>query len=162
MTTKNIHVPELYNMIIRFIVEVQKSQSANTSVNNDFDLKRYKTYFNALRVKISVMKHPSSLDLPETDPYLFALRELPELVDKENEVINQLSLFMRAMALELRKSQSADNSSGIVSFDRTRLLALVEECETYITDYAMNVQPLDLPESTPRAPVQGPGLDGTR
>jgi hypothetical protein len=160
MTTKNIHVPELYHMIVRFLVEMQLSQSANTSINNDFDLARYKTYFNALRVKIGVMKHPSFLDLPETDPFTFELRPLPAIKDVENEVVAQLSLFMRAMALELTRSQTARNSSGIVSFDRTRQLALVSECETYLTDYAMKVQPLDLPETSPRAPLQGPGLDG--
>ena len=50
-------------------------------------------------------------------------------------------------------------STGFVPFDKIRLNAVIQRCENYCDGYITNDTPIDLPESSPKAPIQGVGLN---
>lgn len=159
MKTLNIHLHLMYHLGVRIIREWQKSQSANSSIVNDADVVRARQFLSAMRSHIAVVGLPGKLDLPESDPRQYELRDLPELTDMENQTFAHLCVLMQTLLVELAESQSSRNSSGLSAPDRARVLALVAEMETFL-NAALQIQPLDLPESSPRAPLQGEGSRG--
>ena len=156
METINIHVPNLYHLQNRVVREFEYSQSSNSSMLNEADLIRAKSFFSAIRVSVGIIGEPGKLDLPESDPITYPLRPMDEPKDIENQVMAHLALLVRTMQVELVRSQSSRNSSGLNVHDRGRQLAICDEAEKFISA-SEQIQPLDLVESSPRAPMQGPG-----
>lgn len=159
MKTLNMDLVGLWNRINRYIVEVQKSQSANVSLTLESDLVRYKSYFSALRFLIAHVDADPRLDLPETNPFEYALREAPLLMDLENENCVHVALLLETVRQELAMSQSSRLSTGLIAFDKDRFLAGISKAESYLENYVEKATPLDMPESSPRAAVQGKGLN---
>jgi hypothetical protein len=158
--TLNLDVVGIYDRINRFIREIQKSASANVSMTSEYDLARAKTYLSTLRFLVDHVDSQPQLDLPETNPQAYALMEAPVLQDIENENCKHLCLMLATCREELLMSQSSRMSTGFVPFDKTRMLNIVQKCESYISNFVEKATPIDLPESSPRAPVQGSGLNG--
>ena len=159
MTTLNLDLVGVYHRINRFISELQKSQSANVSMTSEPDKTRFKSYLSAMRFLLEHIDGEPYLDLPESSPTAYPLREAPVLLDLENENCVHLCLMLATMRDELIMSQSSRMSTGFVPFDKARTLAVMSKCENYISNYVEKASPLDLPESSPRAPINGPGLN---
>jgi hypothetical protein len=160
MQTYNHDIVGLYNRINRFIREAMKQQSSNVSQINAFDQTRLKSYLSAIRFYHDHVQGAPDLDLPETSPRLYELRDLPEVVDMENESLADICRLLELGRDELTMSQSARIGSKLISFDSVRLLQIVGKCENFMSAYVANATPLDLPESSPRAPITGPGNQG--
>lgn len=158
--TYNHDIVGLYNRINRFIKEAMKNASSNNSAVNGFDLNRLKSYLSAIRFYHDHVQAAPELDLPETTPRLYTLREAPVVPDMENESIADICRLLELGRDELINSQSARQGAKLISFDSDRLLQVVTKTEKFLSEYVEKATPLDLPESSPRAPVTGDGNVG--
>lgn len=156
----NTDIAGLHARINRFITEHNKSVSANVSQVNTFDQARWLSYLNALRTYHAWMTSQPQLDLPETAPNPVTLEPNPEVTDVENESVNDLLRMLVALREETVNSQSARNPVGMIGHDTNRFLAQIEKVEKFIVDYVSKVSPLDLPESSPAAPMNQRGTVG--
>lgn len=156
----NHDVVGLWNRINKFIFEAMKQQSSNLSQVNQFDIDRLKTYFGAIESYRDHIQAAPDLDLPETTPRLYDLRDAPIVPDMENESLADICRLLELMRDELINSQSSRQGAKLVSFDEIRLTQVVDKCKKFLTDYVETTTPLDLPESAPRAPMTGDGRKG--
>ena len=156
----NHDVLGLHRRINRFIEEVAKSTSSGGSQVNEYDQNRLSTYLQAIKGYHDWVVAQPQLDLPETHPRTWPLQANPEIPEIENEsavdVVNMLELARD----ELVSGQSARNASGLIKFDSTRLMAVVDKAEKFLQDYISVVTPLDLPESSPMKQQTPPGKRG--
>lgn len=140
--------------------ELYKSQSANVNAVIDADKIRIKQYVSAMRTLLGYIAAKPDLDLPETNPMKFPLRaEVPEQ-DIENEPLSHLCRLIRVGMRELVASQSSRFSSGMFDPDRVRYLGVIAKIEKHVEQFINLELPLDFVESSPRAPINGPGLGG--
>jgi len=160
MQTYNHDIVGIFNRMNRFIREAMKSQSSGVSQVNAFDQERLKSYLSAIRYYHDHVQGAPDLDLPETSPRLYELRLNPEVPDMENESLADICRLLELGRDELINSQSARLGAKLINFDSIRLLQIVDKCERFMADYVAKATPLDLPESSPRAPMTGPGQQG--
>jgi glycyl-tRNA synthetase beta subunit len=149
-----------YNRINKFIEEVMKSQSSNLSEVNDFDKNRLRSYLSAMRFYHDQVQSAPDLDLPETTPRLYDLREKPVVPDMENESCADICRLFEILRDEMINSQSARRGAKLVSFDSARLIQVISKVESFLSNYVDVATPLDLPESAPRATMTGEGRKG--
>lgn len=160
MEVYNVELVTLYNMYNRFIREVQKSASANSSQTKSHDVNRLKSYVSSNRAYLDHIASIPEIDAPETNPQAYVLREPPVLLDVENESAAHCCRYLELARNELTSSQSARNASGIIKFDYDRQMSYLDKVDQFIASYVETSTPLDMPESSPRAPVQGAGKTG--
>lgn len=158
--TLNTDVVGLNNRYIRFLVEVMKCASANSSQVKSADLQRLKTYLSALRSYLDHVSREPEMDLPETNPKSYTLEDLPALSEIENESLADCCRLIELCREEMVNSQTARLASGIIHFDKERQDKIIEKAERFIKDYIEVVTPLDLPESSPRKPTNSSGALG--
>lgn len=158
--TYNHDIVGIYNRINRFIKEAIHQTSSNLSEMNQFDIARMKSYLSAIRGYLGHVQADPELDLPETSPRTYELREAPAVPDLENESLNDICRLLELMRDEMVNSQSARRPAKFVSFDETRMTQVLDKCDRFMADYVETVTPLDLPESSPRATMTGPGRTG--
>ena len=84
----------------------------------------------------------------------------PEITEVENEEVNDLLRILSAARDEMVSSQSARMGSTLIRFDESRIRAVVAKAQAFLSDYIQTQTPLDLPESSPDAPLSGPGKTG--
>jgi hypothetical protein len=161
MIVYNHDVVGLYDRINRFLEEVNKSVSASGSYITDPDKNRLRTYLAAVQSYHDWVMSAPELDLPETHPREYTLKEVPVLAEPESEIVDDIQRMMVVMRDELTNSQSARMHSKLNVFDSARLIAVVEKVNRYLTDYVEQATPLDLPESSPAMLMTGPGRTGT-
>ena len=147
--TNNHDIAGIARRINRFLEEVQKSVSSESSNTNTFDFDRALTYLDAITAYHDHAVAQRPLDLPETHPRVIVVEDGPDLVAIENESLTDLCYLLKLAKDELMNSQSSRNSAGLISFDSSRLLGVIVKARTFMTDYVANVTPLDLPESSP-------------
>lgn len=160
MQTYNHDIVGVWNRVNRFIREAMKQQSANVSQMNDFDINRFKSYLSAMRFYHDTMQAAPDLDLPETTPKLYALRDAPVVDDMENESLSDICRLLELLRDEIVNSQSSRLGAKLIGFDSIRMLQVISKCENFMTNYVEVATPLDLPESSPRAAVTGEGRKG--
>lgn len=160
MQTYNHDIVGIWNRVNRFIREAMKQQSSNVSQINAFDQERLKSYLSAIRFYHDHVQAAPNLDLPETTPRLYELREAPVVPDMENESLADICRLLELGRDELVNSQSARMGAKLISFDSIRMMQIVEKCERFMSDYVAMATPLDLPESSPRAEMTGDGRKG--
>jgi hypothetical protein len=154
--TANTDVYGLVRRINRFIVEIMKSQSSGVSQTISFDVQRARSYLGAVVAYHDWVVAQPSLDLPETGPSFIDLPSPPVVPLFENE-----SLYDLCMLLELAREELASQlSSNLISFDSSRLMAIIGKASKFITDYVTVVDPLDQPETSPMTLTTGQGLLG--
>lgn len=156
----NQDIVGLYNRINDFIYEMFKSVSGQTSEVNEFDQARLTTYLDAIDTYHNWIMNQPHLDLPETSPRIYPLRDPDELPIVENENINDITRMMTIARDELTNSQSARLAAGMVSFDSARLTAMIEKMRRFLVDYIQVATPLDVPESSPQMASTGSGRGG--
>jgi len=161
MEVMNHDLVGLYNRINRFLVEMQKSVSANQGEEvTVFDVDRLMSYLDAIEHYQKWMQGEPQLDLPETAPRKYLLEEAPLMEPVENESCNDACRMLIICRDELTNSQSARRPGGLNKFDDSRLSSICRKLRSFVTDYIGKALPLDLPESSPRSPSSGPGRMG--
>lgn len=162
-TEKIVYNPDvagLHRRINRFIVEMSKSASNQMSLMSEFDQNRLASYLNAIRAYVGWVVSQPHLDLPESSPKEYPLDAEPVWNLVENEAIVDILRMLELAKEEMIFGQSARMSSGLISFDVTRLTAIVNKIEKFLFDYVKIITPLDLPESSPSRVISGPGNSG--
>lgn len=158
--TNNHDVLGLFNRINRFIVEMFKSVSSQSSEVNEFDTNRCLSYLDAIdRFHDWIIAQPQ-LDLPETSPRIYMLDQPPIWTETENESVNDIVRLFELARDELIHSQTSRHGSNIIGFDSSRFRDIIEKTRKFITDYVIPTTPLDLPESSPKRDTSGTGETG--
>lgn len=160
MKVMNHDVAGLCHRINRFRVEMIKSQSSGVSSFSSFEAERLRSYIAALRKYVTWVMSSPLLDLPESSPEDVEVRELTPTPDMENEAVVDIVRLLGLSYVELIHSQSARLASGLSVHDHRRFVALVDKVESFLESYIVDVAPLDLPESSPRAEMTGHGNRG--
>jgi hypothetical protein len=159
--TYNHDVVGVWNRINRFAEEAQKAQSSNVSLTNSFDIARLKSYLDSIDRYHDWIKAQPQLDLPETTPRLYQLEDWVDasLMIENDDLDDIVRMFFLARD-EIVNSQSSRLGSGLLKPDSDRLTAVVAKARAFIMDYVEPTTPLDLPESSPLAPMSGSGRMG--
>lgn len=158
--TLNMDFVDLWNRNQRFKREFQESQSANVSLSLAADVARWKSYLSSQRVLMQEISGLPDVDAPESNPRRIALRDQTPTLDVENESVQKLAVMIDIQSDELINSQSSRLAAGILSFDRKRFLDMNTKMENYLDNFVAVAEPLDLPESSPRAAVAPAGSRG--
>jgi len=156
----NHDIVGIQTRINRFISEVYSSVSNGTSQTSTFDQARLASYLDAIDAYIAWVIAQPQLDLPETSPRAYTLEANPAVADIENEDLADVLRLLEIARDEVIQSQSARQASGLITFDITRLSAVVTKTRNFLTTYIAKVSPLDLPESSPQDPLAAPGKKG--
>jgi len=159
-TVLNHDIAGLHSRVNRFIEEVYKSVSSSSSQFNGFDQERVGTYLDAVDTYREWVIAQPQMDLPETHPTEYELGADPAIESVENESVNDLIRLFTVLRGELINSQSARNAAGLISFDNTRLVAVIAKARAFMESYVEPVTPLDLPESSPAKSTSGKGKTG--
>lgn len=145
----NHDIAGLHRRINRFVVELAMSQSNGVSQVIEHDQARLQTYLDALKTYKAWVQAVPMLDLPETHPTQYMLEADPVLPEVENESVADVMRLFILMREELLNSQSARLASTLTKHDDTRLSAIIEKAQNFLTNYIQVTTPLDLPESSP-------------
>ena len=156
----NSDIVHLWQLMNRFKEEVVKSQSASHGDTLPSDLVRWHSYLDSLDTLRSWVLSQPLLDTPETHPTLINLPEEYVAPQIENESCNALAKMLTTGMGELANSQSARLGTGLNRHDSARQESYVLKMRSFLTDYVENVEPLDLPESTPRVDQVPAGKTG--
>jgi hypothetical protein len=160
MTTLNHDIAGLHARLNRAIYETYKSASSGVVEYREADVDRILSYLRGIDEFHAWVEDQPELDLPESHPKEYALDANPVTTLVENDAANDIIRLLEVTREELVNSQSARLPAGLISFDSERLTATVEKTRKLVTDFIQNVQPLDLPESTPKRGQSGPGRKG--
>lgn len=146
--------------LCRFAYEVYKSQASNVSGFNSFDQQRLNSYLDSVDAATDYVVAQPQLDLPESSPQDVPTSTFPETTNTENDEVDQVLRMLKRAHVELLNSQSARNSTGLSSFDESRLRAIILKSRNFLNNYITVVTPQDLPESSPREDSTGTGRTG--
>ena len=159
-STRNHDIFGIYNRLNRFIEEMFKSVSSGVSQMNSFDQARLQKYIDNIRGFVAWVIGQPSLDLPETAPREYQLVGAPTIALVESEEVNDIMNMLTVARDEIINSQSSRNPAGLIPFDEARFSAVINKIEAFLKTYVSTLTPLDLPESSPQAPISGPGRTG--
>ena len=159
--TYNHDVYGIVRRIDRFRRELSHAVSAGVHHFRAADVERYKKYSEALATYLDWVQAQPQLDLPESHPMPIAVEPAPVEPDPENESVQDLMYMLWTMRYELSRSQSSRLPQGLISFDESRMRAIIQKYDNFIANYVEQVLPLDLPESSPKDPVPPKGSVGT-
>lgn len=161
--TQNHDIAGLCRRARRFKYEWAKSASGNVAAVSQFDADRLRSYLGGLRAYVSWVQSQPELDLPETHgERMYDLGDMEKLPQVENEAVVDMMNLFDVLELELMSSQSSRLHSKLISHDERRLLTLMDKMERFLEDYIMQIQPLDLPESSPLQAGVGAGRTGIK
>ena len=160
MEINNHDIVGMYNRMNRFLTEMNKSTSSQTSEVNVFDFTRVNEYLNAIDVYHGWVVGQPQLDLPETSPKTYVLEDAVVFDQVENENINDIIRMFTLSRDELINSQSARVPAGLNKFDSSRLTAVIEKIRLFLSEYVDTSTPLDMPESAPKRARSGLGRTG--
>lgn len=156
----NDDVDGLHRRLNRFLVELAKSASSGVSLTSDFDQSRLSSYLDAITAYHDWIMAQPQLDLVETNDQQIVLEPNPVLADVENEDVWDVINLLTRCREELVNSQSARLPSGLVSFDSSRFMAIINKTDKFLNDYIKKTTPIDLPQSSPLDPMSGAGKRG--
>lgn len=162
LETYNHDVSGIVHRVKRFQYELFKSASSGGAFVNTFDQARWAKYLDAVDTYVDHVVAQPQVDLPETHPRKIIMDLMPDdaITTVENESIRDVIYYLQLMMLEAADSQSSRMSAGLLTFDENRIRALNEKARRLLNDYVAQVQPLDLPESSPTRAMSGAGKSG--
>lgn len=160
MKVLNQDIASLVKRIRRFKQELHKSVSANTSELNPHDEKRLVSYLEAIKAFKSWMIAQPILDMPESSPKEIELPEVEDFSQMENDDLGLIFKLLNVIEVEMINSQSARRPTGLIVHDSTRFDSYVGKIEAFLADFISKVNPVDLPESSPRNEATGAGYTG--
>jgi hypothetical protein len=155
----NHDIVGIYDRFNRAIFETLHSASSGVTGYSESDLKRQEQYTGDLDSFHEHVVNEPKLDLVETHPKSFTLREPPVVTHVENPASNDLVRLYVIARDELINSQSSRLASNLIEFDSERLKDNTQKIKNLI-EYIKDVQPIDLPESSPKEPLKGKGRTG--
>jgi len=121
------------------------------------DKNRWYSYLEALVTYFDWMVDQPQQDLVEWHPTELDLGVAPALTPIENEAAQDLIQQFDALDYEMGHCQSAQMHTSMMEHDERRFREITEKINNFITDYIEPIQPLDMPESSPRAASSGKG-----
>jgi hypothetical protein len=158
-STCNTDVHSIFRRANRFIAEISKAQSSNISQTTPFDIVRVKSYVASMRSFLNHIVNQPWLDLPETGPMPIALPGEEPLPRMENESSYDVCLLFAMLRDETANSQSSRLPTNLIKFDYDRAVKILDKIDSMLA-YINASEPLDLPESSPREVLTGPGATG--
>lgn len=160
-STYNQDVAATSRLLVRVLIELNKSVSASQALGLlQFDRDRTISYLDAIVSLVDWVEGQPQLDLPETHPRFHDVGMPPDMDAVENEAVKDLMNLMVIARDELLGSQASRMPSGLIGFDSLRFRAIIAKARQYILAHLDVVSPVDLPESSPMAPMTGPGAGG--
>ena len=158
--TKNLDIASLIRRLDRSLVEVTKSQSSGVSGTLPFDFARLES---AIKMMKSFKKFAEGLpymDTPETTPIIINVECYGTIPPIENDSAWDMAQILDTMMLELANSQSSNIGNGFLPpHDGKRFDDYVARLENLIA-HSKGTEPVDYPESSPRADSTGAGVTG--
>lgn len=159
--TNNFQVVTFFSMTNKFIIEVQKSGSANGGKYRDKDIERLKTYTKAEREFLDYMAAMPEMDLPKTSPQVYELGPRADYIDSASDNVNLVQHMLLSVREELTlDAQTSRMPCGINKFTKQRVADILTQVDLLFDTYVKNNDPLDLPESEPSKPETGVGKTG--
>lgn len=156
----NHDIASLSQRLFRIGQEIFKAVSANASFINQFDQTRINDYLKMLTSKLDWIVGEPLLDLPESSPTEWVVEEPAQYQTVENEASNDILRLVYLTLVELQFSQSARIASGIIKHDESRMRALIQKLNNFMTQFVAETNPEDLPESSPKYDMSGHGRQG--
>lgn len=159
--TNNHDIAGLVRRMDRALVEVTKSQSTAISGTLPFDNVRLKAYIASARSYRTWMSGEPFMDAPATTPLYIEVPCYGQVVPMDNDSAWDVAQLLDTAILELQSADSGRISNGFpvkddgVRFDRT-----IERIEKLLLNFMEKVEPVDYPESSPRAASTGQGNTG--
>ena len=144
---------DIYFLLKRFRLlqnSIINAVSNNTNYIAGPDRIRIDAYLKAVKdLKAWIVSQPF-MDLPQTSPNGYGDRLgnavlIPEMENLDAMVILEL---MVTADIELRKSQSSRQSTGMISDDSARWDKNILKIEKFLTDFVDQNSPVDRPDST--------------
>ena len=151
----------IYLRLNRFLEELYKAASSSVPYMSGADQTRLATYLNSVDKYVEWVQAQPELDLPETAPKAYELPAKFAWTRVESDDLDDLLRQFDDAITELTNSQSARQPCRLISYDQARITSYIEKMRRFLLDYIQIVQPLDLPESSPREPLSGAGKLGT-
>ena|SRR3990167_7971530 len=158
--TYNHDIASIVARLDRFIAELKNSVSSGVAEINQFDLVRIRSYLDALITFVSWADGQPQLDLPESHPKASEIAEPTAIPDIENESVVDLIRLLLIARDELVNSASSRKPSGFIKFDLARFMAMISKSAKFLDEFVAKALPMDLPESSPKAPMTEAGKRG--
>ena len=152
--THNVAVTVIDSYIFRITQEMTKNVSARVTGFSADDKTRMDAFYNELLAKIdelgdTIMDFHGLIFWPLSD---LASVQVPV----ENETINGSLSYLLNADYNLRVSQSARLNDGLLATDKKDLVDAIEKSKLLVDNFYERSNPLDMPQSNPRAPVVTP------
>ena len=150
----NDDVLTLCRWLDAFLVEAFRSLSSGPPQLTQYDAARFTSYLESTTKFLDWVEAAPLLDMPATHPKPRPIPDMPTIPEVNSPIMSHLlGMFDRFRSEMAGSSQSLRLPSGLHPADMTRARAFVAKVMAYITDYAQQVSPIDLPESDTGAPV---------
>lgn len=160
MIVNNMQVAGLIRRLRRFRYETVKAASSGVAHVNEHDLRRAKSYLNAVEAYLNWIVSQPQLDLPESTPNPIDLGDPEVLPFPENESLTDLMVMYELLEKEIGNSQSARLGDSVISHDEKRVRDLVSKMRAFLETFVETILPMDLPESSPLKEGTGVGRTG--
>ena len=159
--TNNHDVAGLVRRLDRALVEVTKSQSTTISGTLHFDAARLKSYISAARSYRSWASGEPFMDCPASAPLYIEVPCYGVIQPMDNDSAYDIAQLIDTAILELQSADSGRVSNGFpVKEDGIRFDNTINRIEKLVVNFMDKVEPIDYPESSPRAPSTGQGNTG--
>lgn len=158
--TKNLDIASLIRRLDRSLVEVTKSQSSVVTGMLPFDFNRLESAIMMLESYAAFASGLPFMDTPETTPVLLNVECYGTIPPIENDSAWDMAQLIDTMMLELANSQSSNIGNGFLPpHDLLRFTSFIQRLKNLIA-HAKAREPVDYPESSPRADSTGAGVTG--
>jgi hypothetical protein len=159
--TRNLDIAGLLRRLDRGLVEITKSQSSGVSGTLPFDFARIKSFqVGWLNYAVNFAAKEPFADTPESTPVEIAVVCYGTTPPIENDSGWDMAQLIDTMMLELAGSQSSNIGNGFLPpHDLKRFVDLNGRLSNLIA-HSEKIDPLDYPESSPRADSTGQGVTG--
>jgi hypothetical protein len=158
--TRNLDIASLIRRLDRSLVEVTKSQSSAVSGTLPFDFTRLESAIKMLKSFKAFAEGLPYMDTPETTPIVIDVVCYGTVPAIENDSGWDMAQLIDTAILELAHSQSSNIGNGFLPpHDGKRFDDYIARLEKLIA-HSKGVEPVDYPESSPRADSTGQGVVG--
>jgi hypothetical protein len=159
--TNNHDIAGLVRRLDRALVEVTKSQSSTISGTLRFNTARLTTYIASARSYRMWASSEPFMDCPATTPLFIEVPCYGQVVPMDNDSAADIAQLLDTAILELQSADSGRVSNGFaVKEDGTRFDNTITRIEKLVLNFMQKIEPVDYPESSPRAMSTGQGNTG--
>ena len=148
---RNMDVVGIVERLDRASFDVMEFESASLNEVTEYDLARIRQYNAVLRTYASVVNSATNMDLPHSYPHMYEIKYITTDLNFDNVKNKVLRDVVRLYAnawVQWSRSESADRSNGWMPSDYDRFIIIMDRLDSYLTEYAAQALPIDLPHST--------------